>query len=426
MVNRYNIWALPPEEFQDVKGALKTRCDAADIPLKEINYDGQFAGHTGLSISFKCGRELREIEIVDQKKVYKILDVPFEKVTYLAGYEAICIYDQEYVEALVRSTGVGPASGVFEKLFGVSWRDAESSQPIRMASNHGIALELSLASDLFQAVNDNVGPRSITLKVSGVQAKRHDTVLDLLQKISGSLLFQIELVTGVALFLRRHKAPRSLRKDNEIALPLDLRFPDREFDEAPLSLYWYARSASGMPLLQYLAFYQVIEFYYPIYSRSEAHRRLKAILKNPAFRYEKDSDIAKLLSAIQVSRSGGFGDERSQLKATIDECVDEAELRDFLSGDEDRKKFLSEKSNLTGVKLSTASASSDLKNELARRIYELRCKIVHTKTDARDEELELLLPFSKEADQMHYDIELIQYVAQQVLVTGSRSLVLGV
>jgi hypothetical protein len=38
-----------------------------------------------------------------------------------------------------------------------------------------------------------------------------------------------------------------------------------------------------MPLLQFLAFYQVIEFYFPTYSQAEAHRKLKAILKDPPF-----------------------------------------------------------------------------------------------------------------------------------------------
>lgn len=57
---------------------------------------------------------------------------------------------------------------------------------------------------------------------------------------------------------------------------------------------------------------------------------------------------------------------------------------------------------------------------MSKRIYEIRCKIVHTKADARDPEVELLLPFSKEADLLQFDIDLIQYVAQQVLIAGSR------
>ena len=177
-----------------------------------------------------------------------------------------------------------------------------------------------------------------------------------------------------------------------------------------------------MPLLQFLAFYQVIEFYYPTYSQAEARRRLKSILKDPTFRGDRDSDLGRVLSAIQFSRSGAVGDERSQLKATLTECVDPEALRSFIVEDAARAEFLSSKTKgLTDRKLPIATPGLDLRDDVAERIYEIRCKIVHTKTDARYGELELLLPFSKEAEKLHFDIELVQYVAQQVLVAASTA-----
>jgi hypothetical protein len=59
---------------------------------------------------------------------------------------------------------------------------------------------------------------------------------------------------------------------------------------------------------------------------------------------------------------------------------------------------------------------------VADRVYEIRCKIVHTKTDARDATFELLLPFSAEAEQLSHDIELVQYLANRVLISSSTSL----
>jgi len=175
-----------------------------------------------------------------------------------------------------------------------------------------------------------------------------------------------------------------------------------------------------MPLLQFLAYYQVIEYFYPVYSQAEAHRKLKSILKSPTFRSERDSDISRVLAAIHVTRSGAYGDERSQLKATLTECVDPDVLRNFLVEDAERKTFLSSKTKgLTDHKLLIETAGADLRSEVAERLYEIRCKIVHTKVDSRTGELELLLPFSKEAEQLSYDIELAQFLAQQVLIASS-------
>ena len=53
-------------------------------------------------------------------------------------------------------------------------------------------------------------------------------------------------------------------------LASDLQYPKTEFNDSASSLYWYGPGASGMPLLQFLAFYQVLEFYFPIYSKAEA------------------------------------------------------------------------------------------------------------------------------------------------------------
>jgi hypothetical protein len=175
-----------------------------------------------------------------------------------------------------------------------------------------------------------------------------------------------------------------------------------------------------MPLLQFLAFYQVIEFYFPTYSKAEAQRKLKAILKDPTFRGERDADVGKLLSAIYISRGGAFGDERSQLRATLTECVDPVALREFLESNKDRKQFyLTKGAGQSYHKIPLANPAADLRNEIAERVYDIRCKIVHTKDDSRDGEMKQLLPFSPEAQQLLIDIELIQYIAQQVLIAGS-------
>ena len=217
----------------------------------------------------------------------------------------------------------------------------------------------------------------------------------------------------------RRSSTRGRRKTTNLAS--DLQYPRTQFESAPLTLYWYGRSATGMPLLQFLAFYQVIEFYFPIYSQSEAQRKLKAILKDPTFRGDRDTDIARLLGAIHVSRSGAFGDERSQLRATLAECADPDSLRQYLVSDVERKEFFATKAkSLPYHKIPLLSPVADLRNDVADRIYDIRCKIVHTKTDSRDNSFELLLPFTQEAEQLSFDIDLAQYLAQLVLIAGSR------
>lgn len=199
---------------------------------------------------------------------------------------------------------------------------------------------------------------------------------------------------------------------------------DRTDHHTPISLYWYARSAMGMPLLQFLALYQVIEYYFPTYSQEEARRRIRAVLKDPTFRYDRDADIGRVLSILSGT-GRGFGDERSQLRATLNACLNPSDLRIFFEEDEERIEFFSSKQKgLTDYKIPLATKDADLRIPVADLIYDIRCKIVHTKGESSDGEVELLLPFSKEAELLFYDIELIQYVARNVLVAASAPMTL--
>ena len=147
------------------------------------------------------------------------------------------------------------------------------------------------------------------------------------------MFFQLEMAFAVPVALQQRRRPPLQRRRSPAQRPSleDVGFPKYEYDEQPMSLYWYGASASGMPLLQFLAYYQAVEFYFPVYSANEARRRLRNILKDPFFDPESDTAMGRLLSAIDLRRSGSFGSERDQLCDALKECVDASELAEFIS-----------------------------------------------------------------------------------------------
>jgi hypothetical protein len=420
---------IDPEEYETAKTELRKRCEAADIGIRET--EGFEEDETALELSFPCAREKRTLTAWDYDDVKKILSVPFEKYNFLADYSAICSYSDNEIEASVRPLGLVNTRMTYRRLFGDMFDDEEirennfsiELQPDSV--NTGPTIVLGSASDALRAMTH--GPsamRRLSIKLSNTGVTQHDQAQSLLEKMANSLFFQIELVSGVPLaLLRQRRYFRPAGKKKQSLTIDDFQYPKNEYDDAPISLYWYARSAIGMPLLQFLALYQVVEFYFPSYYQAEARRKIRSILKNPTFRSDRDADLGKILSAIQLGRAGSLGDERSQLRATITECVDPDLLREFVTEAGARKDFFSSKTKgLTDHKLPIANPTIDLRNDVADRIYDIRCKIVHTKADSRSGEIELLLPFSKEAEQLHYDIELVQYISQQVLIAASTPL----
>lgn len=406
-------------DITPLRKQLNARCAAAEIPIEEEDLlDEQL-----VSISLPCGRERRRIYLGNFDSYQRLLSLPFEQYVFLQGLDAVCNYETGIIEAAVR-----PLGGVFPRFL----YSALFQTPSDQSPKNSDAPRLELTSPEFNA-SMTLGPPStvlttlippltrLSLTVNAGDITQHDKAIDMLRRASDALFFQIDLVHDVPLGLTRERRPPSPRPRRRARGPSpELTFPRYEYDTAPVSLYWYARSAIGMPLLQFLAYYQVVEYYFPTYSQADARRRIRSVLKDPAFRGDKDADLGRLLSAIHVSRSGAFGDERAQLRSTLIECVDADALRQFIAADAPRSDFLSSKTKgLCDHKIPVASSTADLRNDVAERIYEIRCKIVHTKTDAKNSELELLLPFSREAEQLTHDIDLVRFVAQQVLIAAS-------
>jgi hypothetical protein len=300
-------------------------------------------------------------------------------------------------------------------------------------------LEFSPATRDFQALYGRLPPARlalprqegfITLKILDVRIHTHDQALQTLETAANSLFFDLDLCYGIALRLqradlRRGSRPRTYVPGRVSRTAYDaVRLPTTKYDRDPLALYWYARSAIGMPLLQYLAYYQVLEFYFPIYSRSEALTRLRQELQDPRFNRYDDAHLSRILNLATAAGGGGYGSEREQLKATVRACINVDWLREFLS-DPDREPSFTGTQRIQGVQaIRLADRQHDLRDQVANRVYDLRCRIVHTKEEGDPSRIGLLLPYSAEADSLDEDIDLVQLMAQKVLIAGASALVL--
>jgi hypothetical protein len=263
----------------------------------------------------------------------------------------------------------------------------------------------------------------ITIRIEGVSIDRHDRAREILENLANSILFQIDLLIGLPMYLaieeERELSSRSISNNRE---KFSITFPEYQYNSKAMSLYWYASTARRIPLLQYLAYYQVIEFYFPVFAEKEAQGIIRRKLKNPSFDKNSDIDISKLIEDIKPFIRG-YGDERSTIIATVKNCVSEKELREFFQEDSKMFNFFKDsKSKIAEQKISVESSKADILNETANRIYEIRCKIVHTKSIETGSNSGLLLPFSKEAQQLSFDIELVKFVARKVLIDRSEPL----
>jgi hypothetical protein len=371
-----------------------------------------------VSIEFRNGRTSRTVYIASEEDAETLLKLPIEDLVFLGQYSAICSYKDGWIEAAVRAHGAGRTSIARSKIFGISTPTTKETGEVEISGIGDVTLRLTEKRGILSRL-DYYSP--MYLRIEGIGITEHDKAVNLLEDLSNSLFMQIDfrfdspLTLGRDRFsLRRLSKPRGqLDEDSQLA------FPRFSYEQNPSTLYWYARSASSMPLLQFLAFYQCIEFFFPRYSRQEAIAKIKNALKDPAFDGNKDSCIDSILNATLDDRRGSLPEERKQLGATLKHCVDPVALRDFINETDERKRYYSNDYKKISEKRITLTDEAALVELTAERIYDIRCKVVHTKNADGRERDEMILPFSKEAELLMDDVELVRFLARKVLIASS-------
>jgi len=362
--------------------------------------------------------------VVWNQNISDVLKVEFEEFRLVSDYYGIYSLEAGVVEAFLETSLVtAPVRAVLEHTLGGSQDNSEA--PSVELNDQGVKVELAPPSQELLALvgSPDVDVRSAggtSIKVSGVTLAGEGTPKAVLERYADSLLFQFDTKFQRPLVLARRQQSRLPSLQAIKKREGDLTFPVSEFDHEPMSLYWYGRGAHGLPLLEFFAYYQVLEFYYEHYVEAEGRRRVAQVLKNPGFSPHDDRYVSQVLRAAGRG-SGNRRNERDQLLTTIRGCADAGEIRNFIRSDEDREKFFEEKDlKLSGKTIQVAVSDNELLQQVADRVYDLRCKIVHTKEGGSREGVELLLPHSPEAGRLHRDIDLLRLIARQALIATSR------
>ncbi len=430
---------------------LRQRFEAAKLQTKTFSKEEEIEDEDGqekkiekqhIVVSIPEERDFKNIIIADDDEIQRVEQSEIEKYRFIKGYEAIWSSELKCVECQIEAQEnlIMPPRGVLRRLRNllpelVEYRKNEEAQMYVFPSpKEGLkimigvsTLEFTILQNFqreFFAFSGRLRHR-LTIRIEGQELKTHEEASDFLIKIANAVLFQIDLATNIPLhLLMDRQIIRGIRQRKARQDKPEFQPPKYEYDKEPLALYWYARTSTNMPLLQFLAFYQVMEFYFPLYSFTEAQQRIKNLLKNPLFDTTKDTDVAQIINIIKVSAKGkSIGDEKSQIKATIQHIVDKDSLLAFFNENEERKDFFDQQKKTKSIskqKINFSSGETDIRLETALRVYEIRNRIVHSK---EEDELELILPYSSEIKTIKQDLELVEFLARKAIIAGARPLI---
>jgi hypothetical protein len=427
---------------------IKERCDSlglqTKLTTKQIElFDDDDKETTRrkrhLIVSIPEERDFKNIILVEGQDIEFIEKSNFDKFRFIKGYEAIWSEEFKVIECELQSDDIlRPSRFLIRRLKSFLPEQDKTNKDdktimIFPSPIEKVKITIGDCSDEFSVLSNckreylfsisRISTR-ITIRIEGVEVKTHEEAKSLLLKIANSVLFQIDLNINIPIHLTPDRDfLRDIRRRKVQDKEVDFSSPKYEYDIEAMSLYWYARTAINMPLLQFLAFYQILEFYFPSFSYIEAQQKIKNLIKDPLFDVNKDTDVVQIINIIKLSAKGkSIGDERTQLKATIHSIIDNDSLTKFLLANEERRDFFDitkKTKSLAKHKISFSNVDNDLRQDVASRIYEIRCRIVHTKDE---DDSELILPFSTDLIHLKYDLELIEYLARKTIIATSRPL----
>lgn len=412
---------------------LTDRAQRAGLHTSWARWKWKSAGPPWLTVDLPSGRKVYSLD-VHAEHADLLAEYEFEKWTVIDGYRAVLDKARHEIVAEVQhydDRWMSKVPGVAESPPAESPAEDEyaSSAPtwaIKLQdSRSGMAIDLTTGRGWqLRALDPAMGGR-MTLRITGVECERHDEAQSLLVRLATALFFEIDLAYGAS--LRLHAAfdtsdlPAGPPAEPQ---PAAMSFPAREYPVGPLNLYLHAstyhRGFSPMPLEQFLAYYQVIEHFLPVYSRREALHRFRISLKDPHLNVDDDVTIGRLVA---LAAEGGRNlSEREQLRLTIAACCNDADLTSFLAADSARATFFADKSMISGVRtIHLNDQRAPVCEQVADRLYDLRCRIVHTKDGLAGGAAGPLLPFESEAKRLSQDIALARHLAQRILIAASKT-----
>lgn len=413
------------DQIVEAVGRLRSRAAAAGI---DVRVGGE---QKRVIFSVPNGRNSRSM-VLNKKRLDDLLSIDFESFSFLGDVDAIWNSQTGEIEASVTLDGtrgffarrplmlnglpgveeLDPAPEAPSEQEDLSYPRPEKNWRLRLRQD-GREIEFSAPS----TAGETYLGETVTLKLRGFEPQSHDEALDALERISAAVFFEMDALYAISLAIP--ELPSRSQRDADRAATKPLEFPRRVYSTDALALYRYGRSSAEFPLLEFLAYYQSVEYFFPLFAQEQTTKAIRAALLDVTFNPNEDRDILRLASLAAPGERAGLS-ERDQLKAVLRACFDPSGLDNVVDQiDPEGSHFFPNRQKIKGVpQLRRKDKQYDFRDQVAERIYRLRCRVVHTKLDGEPETL--LLPSSAEAKALGPDIKLLRYIAQRVLFARAK------
>ncbi|MFX1238580.1 MAG: hypothetical protein ACFFAS_01925 [Promethearchaeota archaeon] len=190
------------------------------------------------------------------------------------------------------------------------------------------------------------------------------------------------------------------------------------FYNKELTKFYRLGLSSIFPILEYLTYYQILEYFFIDASHEELYEKLSYKLKDPGFGPEK-ANIAKLVKIMEDHSKKA--DETGMLTSVLKKFVDFSDLKEFIENYEEEisDKIYTKKNEIFGESVEVDLKEGHIFSNIAKLIKVIRNALVHS-SDIREGK-KRYVPFSESTEIVENHIPLLKFLAEKVIFATSSS-----
>lgn len=277
---------------------------------------------------------------------------------------------------------------------------------------------------LIQFIREGIGSflASICLDITGYTYSSDEKLSTDIQNITDSLAFDMDYNFGHLIELAKtSRVPVGARKKRVTGFP-DTTIQTTYKPLVPELLQYYVTGdRAAYPPFAFLSYYHILEYFLDKSAYQVATQKIKSLMLRPDFHLKPDYYTTEAIKVLKQETEKNMND-KIKIQRTLRQFVDEAEFFEFL-GESGLQKHFSAELKFDDMKLilPAVDTSSDSKfyDTLTRRIYALRCSIVHSNPDYDETKAVPFVHSAKNVNSLRTETLLLHYIAKLIILKSS-------
>lgn len=258
-----------------------------------------------------------------------------------------------------------------------------------------------------------------TIKVFNLSARSHQEAVDQSDQLIHAAFFELAYLKRLPLGIVEewpappgHRRHRSFRHDEPHA-GRELPLPRSGFNRDIVRFYLLGMS-SNVPVLQFLSFYQVLEYFFVSVSDERLYQQMTRRVNDPRFSTEARSLDRLIQDVVDHKR---VTDETEMLKLVLEKYVDENELIEFIKAYEEHlgEPHYTKRRKRFGVDAEVKPVTGHVFGNVAKVVKTVRNALVHSSD--HHERVERHVPFSEGTRLVEIEVPLLRFLAERVIIS---------